>query len=178
MSNHDTAYDFLQARHDEVEQLINYQAQHESETTSWTGLCFYSDDIAFVMPLAGAVQGIVPSQGITPMPKERDQWVGMRAYKDKVLPIINLQQIFWGHSAAIDQNSKIIVYKSDEVFWGILVNAVEGLRRFELNSQESVILDANVPYRQFVQHVCFQHDQRYAILNMENLINSISEERE
>tara|TARA_R110002110_G_scaffold65206_4_gene179924 strand:- start:7072 stop:7611 length:540 start_codon:yes stop_codon:yes gene_type:complete len=173
----DSAYAHLLARYQQTEQAIKEQAKHKAEETRWMGLCFYSDDILFVTSVIG-VQGVVPLQKITPMPEKHDKWLGLSAYKDKVVPIINLNKIFWGQNFERNQNARIIVYKSDEMFWGIWVSAVEGLRWFDYESQESISLDASVPYSRFVEYVCFQDEQRCAVLNMDNLINSIIEESE
>ena len=170
-----TAYDFLLAQQKKLEQYIESQTKDERELTSWLGLCFYSDDFLFVTPISG-VQGVIPIRKITPMPGASDRWVGMSAYKDKALPIIHLDKIFWGLDAKIHQGSRIIVYKADDAYWGILVCAVDGLRRFEYKNKEPVTLDKSIPYSPFVKHVCFQDEQRCAILNVDSLVKSISQE--
>ncbi len=171
----DTAYDFLLAQQEQIEFYLEQKMKQAVELTSWLGLCFYSDDILFVTPISG-VQGVIHIQKITPMPGASDKWIGMSAYKDKALPIIHLDKIFWGLDTKIQQGSRIIVYKSEETYWGILVSAVDGLRRFEYKNKEPVTLDKSVPYSPFVKHVCFQDEQRCAILSVDSLVKKISQE--
>jgi len=169
-----TAYNFLLTQQGQVERYLEKKSKQAAELTSWLGLCFYSDDILFVTPISG-VQGVIHIKKITPIPGASSKWIGMSAYKDKALPVIHLDKIFWGVKSKIQPGSRIIVYKSEETYWGILVRAVDGLRRFEYKNKEPVVLDKSVPYSAFVQYVCFQDEQRCAILNADSLVKNISQ---
>ena len=94
------------------------------------------------------VDGIIKPQAITPVPHTKKHIIGVTNLRGTVLPVIDLRLRFGLPSAAIDDNTRVVVIKAGDLNAGLMVDEVTQvaqipLSAIDLTPQITVSLDSN-----------------------------------
>lgn len=143
-------------------------SQQDNIQGAWSGIGFRLADMHFLIPLDHSREVFpVPAQ-ITPVPKSQ-QWIfGIANLRGDLLPIIDLQLYLQGVSAKIDKRSRIMVINHPDVYSGLLVDEVYGLKHFQ-RPPESQQTGLHMNLRPYLRGIISQPDRQWYVLDFHKL---------
>lgn len=80
---------------------------------------------------------------ITPIPQMPDYVKGIIEIREELIPIVDLEYIFYQRFLKMNENSRFVVIQSDELSLGILVNEVKEIIEIAPEQIKQVALIAN-----------------------------------
>jgi twitching motility protein PilI len=102
----------------------------EAPPQSWEGVIFSVLGRRMVMPLREVVEMLPFPPVVTRVPGAR-AWVrGIANIRGNLLPLIDLQSYLGGSPITPDRHSRVLVINHEEIFTGLLVERVMGMRHF------------------------------------------------
>lgn len=96
-------------------------------------IVFRTGKVEYAIPLQ-CVVSIEKIEGATPIPQMPDYVKGMIEIREQLIPIIDLEYIFYHHSLVMDENSRLIVIQTKDLSLGILVNDAREI--LEISSEQ------------------------------------------
>ena len=106
-------------------------SQQDNLEGAWSGIGFRLADMHFLIPLDHSREVLpVPAQ-ITPVPKSQKWIFGVANLRGDLLPIIDLQLFLQGQHTKIDKRSRVMVINHPDLYSGLLVDEVYGLKHFQ-----------------------------------------------
>jgi purine-binding chemotaxis protein CheW len=87
----------------------------------------------YAIPLQYVVS-IEKLEGITPIPQMPDYVTGMIEIRQQVIPIIDLEYIFYHRFNQLDENSRLVIVQLEQFMVGILVNEAKEI--IEISSEK------------------------------------------
>lgn len=129
-------------RDDPFEQLLRLEARLRAarldvaagQAQTWNGLGFRMDNVWLVAPREDVREVIVPPH-VTRVPNARSWLLGVANVRGALLPIIDLRQLLGLPTHGEQRGQRVLVYNSDRVPAGFLVDEVGGNRQFAANEQ-------------------------------------------
>ena len=114
----------------------------------WSGICFRIDGNNLVTPLAEVVEILdIPELNVVPLTQP---WVrGLANLRGKLLPVIDLNGYLNGTLARLTGKSRVLVIDCNDVYSGLVVEEVLGLRHFreeELTADDTCVDSYLQPY--------------------------------
>ena len=143
-------------------------SQQDNLQGSWSGIGFRLADMHFLVPLDHCREVFpVPTQ-ITAVPKSQ-RWVfGVANLRGDLLPIIDLQLFLQGPNAKLDKRSRILVINHPDLYTGLLVDEVYGLKHFQQKPDpQPDSLHMNL--RPYLQGSLSQPDRHWYVLDFHKL---------
>lgn len=135
---------------------------------AWTAIGFRLADINCLIPLEHSREIFpVPAQ-ITAVPKSQKWIFGVANLRGDLLPVIDFQRYLQGHHAKIDKRSRIMVINHPELFSGLLVDEVFGLKHFQ-RQPEPQQTSLNLHLRPYLQGTINQANQLWYVLDFHKL---------
>ncbi|MCQ6278007.1 chemotaxis protein CheW [Bacillus sp. EB600] len=125
----------------------------------------------YAIPLQSVVS-IEKIEGITPIPKMPDYVTGMIEKRQNVIPVIDLEYIFYHRFIKPDEHTRLVVVKSGEHIIGILVNEAKEIIEIPSESVKQIGLLAS-PATAYILGVVSLNDCLVTIINSEVLIGSL-----
>lgn len=118
------------------------------QTATWMGLAFRLREHWCVAP-RDDVREVITVPRLTRVPGARAYLLGMANVRGSLLPVTDLGEMLGSPRAIADRSSRVLVYNSDRVPAGFLVDEVVGYRHFTPGEQRhSLAADAGAltPY--------------------------------
>ena len=148
MSNTCTALEKLLLLED-IQQSASALSQQDSLSNAWTAIGFRIENNNFLVPL-DETQAIftVPSK-ITAVPNAENWVYGITSLRGKLLPLFDLKSFLFGQATHVNHRSRIVVNNHPEIFSGLLIDEVFGLKYFPAkpeNSPSHLLDDILKPY--------------------------------
>lgn len=133
MSESRTALNKLSLLHDiqqRSQQSASTLSQEDNLHGAWTAIGFRISNRNFLVPLDETREVFtVPSQ-ITSVPNS-EAWVyGIANLRGELLPLFDLKYFLFGQATHVNNRSRIIVNNHSDVFAGLLIDEVFGLKHF------------------------------------------------
>ncbi|MDT8310197.1 MAG: chemotaxis protein CheW [Methylophaga sp.] len=143
-------------------------SQQDNLQDAWTGIGFRLADMHFLIPLDHSREVFpVPTQ-ITSVPKSQRWIFGVANLRGDLLPIIDLQLYLQGRDAKIDKRSRVMVINHPDVYSGLLVDEVYGLKHFQRPPEpEQASLHLNL--RPYLQGIVSKPDRQWYVLDFHKL---------
>jgi twitching motility protein PilI len=107
----------------------------------WTGLGFRVAEQWMVAPREDVREVAVPPR-LTRVPNARPWLLGIANVRGGLLPVIDLQQLLGGAVTAETRTSRVLVFNSERMPLGYLVDEVAGYRPFSVNEQRRELIDS------------------------------------
>jgi twitching motility protein PilI len=102
----------------------------EDAREEWTGVQFVLHGRELLASM-GDVTEIVSLPSVTKIPGVRPWVLGMANMRGMLLPVIDLERFLYGESTrAMDTQRRLLVVEFDEVFAGLVVESVIGMRHY------------------------------------------------
>ncbi|MGB5305960.1 MAG: chemotaxis protein CheW [Gammaproteobacteria bacterium] len=95
----------------------------------WSGIAFRIGSSKLVAAL-GEVLEVIDYPEITRVPRTQSWLLGIANMRGSLLPVIDLQSCLHGKTAPLTQKSRVLVIRQNDVFSGLLVDEVLGIKYF------------------------------------------------
>jgi twitching motility protein PilI len=137
----------------------------------WEGILFSVGGERFVSPLNEIVEILNYPHAVTQVPGTRPWVRGIANIRGNLLPIIDLQAFLGGGRTATGRRSRVLVMHLGELFTGLLVGQMVGMRHFdEADRTECRTIDGSTA--RFVTGA-FEYDgEVLPVFSMQALANS------
>ncbi|MDX1574318.1 MAG: chemotaxis protein CheW [Methylophaga sp.] len=143
-------------------------SQQDNLQGAWSAIGFRLADMHFLIPLDHSREVFpVPAQ-ITPVPKSQPWIFGVANLRGDLLPIIDLQLFLQGHSAKIDKRSRVMVINHPEIYSGLLVDEVYGLKHFQ-RPPDPQPTSLHLNLRPYLRGSINQTDRQWYVLDFQKL---------
>jgi twitching motility protein PilI len=95
----------------------------------WSGIAFRLGDQQLLAPIGAVIETLsLPQLSMVP---NTAGWVrGIANVRGRLLPVIDLHGLLYGEVAKPDNRSRVLVIEFEDIYSGLIVNEVYGLRHF------------------------------------------------
>lgn len=125
----------------------------------------------YAIPLENVVS-IEKLEGITPVPHLPDYVTGMIEIRQQVIPVLDLEFIFYRRFIQADENTKLIVVKLNQFTAGILVKEAKEIIEIDQEQIKGIGLIAG-PATEYILGVASFNGNLVTIINPEILIGRL-----
>ncbi|MDH5358356.1 MAG: chemotaxis protein CheW [Gammaproteobacteria bacterium] len=135
---------------------------------TWTAIDFRIAENHYLIPLSETREVFpVPNQ-ITPVPKSKPWVFGIANLRGELLPLFDLKYFLYGQATTVNKRSRIIVINHPELYSGLLLDEVFGLKHFPKKPDYNDTLSDNAtsPY---INGSIVQQDMRWDIFSFTKL---------
>jgi twitching motility protein PilI len=135
---------------------------------TWTAIGFRVENHHFLVPLDESKEVFPVPTGITEVPKS-DSWVyGIANLRGELLPLFDLKQFLLGTPTQLNKRSRIVVINHPELYSGLLVDEVFGLKHFQ---REPAALEQNkhASIKPYLNGSVFQQDISWDVFSFHKL---------
>lgn len=115
----------------------------------WTGLGFRLGERWLVAPREDVREVIVPPP-LTRVPGARPWLLGLANVRGSLLPVCDLHRLLGEEHQVMARSSRVLVYNSERVPAGFLVDEVSGYRQFTPADQRPELIQASGSLRPYV----------------------------
>lgn len=115
----------------------------------WTGLGFRLGDHWLVAPREDVREVIVPPP-LTRVPGARPWLLGVANVRGALLPVCDLRRLLGEEHNTLARQSRVMVYNSDRVPAGFLVDEVAGYRQFTVTEQRRELVEESGPLKPYL----------------------------
>ena len=119
------------------------------QSESWTGLGFRIADLWLTAPREDVREVINPPR-MTRVPNARSWMSGVANVRGELLPIVDLRQFLGLPAAEGGRSRRVLVFNSERVPAGFLVDEVAGYRQFTVNEQRPEVQDGQEMLRSYL----------------------------
>jgi purine-binding chemotaxis protein CheW len=132
---------------------------------------FRTGEAEYAVPLQFVVS-IEKMGAPTPIPHMPEYVKGIIEIRDELIPIVDLEYIFYQHYLKTDENARLIVIQSEKLSLGLLVNDAKEIIEIpeEKIKQVSLISFADTAY---ISGVASLEHRLVTIINPETLVRSL-----
>jgi len=115
-------------------------SQLDDLNQAWTAIGFRVGEHHFLIPLSDSREVFPVPEQLTPVPKAESWVYGIANIRGELLPLFDLKHFLLGKQTKTNKRSRIMVINHPELFSGLLVDEVFGLKHFQ---REPGALDAD-----------------------------------
>lgn len=137
----------------------------------WTGLGFRLGANWMVAPRE-EVREVIQIPLLTRVPGARPWLLGVANVRGSLLPVCDLNRLVGGESGAPMRSSRVMVFNSDRLPAGFLVDEVAGYRQFTANDQRPELLDGIGALRSHLLGAFVHEGQPWLALSLHRLTRS------
>lgn len=143
-------------------------SQHDDLNAAWTAIGFRVDDYHFLIPLSDSREVFPVPDHYTSVPKAESWVYGIANIRGELLPLFDLKHFLLGKQTNTNKRSRIMVINHPELYSGLLVDEVFGLKHFQ---REPETLDANkhVNISPYLNGSVFQQNTNWDVFSFQKL---------
>ena len=114
---------------------------------------------------------IIPVPPITRVPGVKSWLMGIANLRGTVISVVNLREFFSGKPSIPTPSSRIVIVRSGEWHYGVLVDEVIGMHNFDVESKLPSLdaIDANL--RPYLTEAFHSEDTEWLAFNADRLLN-------
>jgi twitching motility protein PilI len=131
----------------------------------WTGLGFRLGDRWLVAPREDVREVIVPP-ALTRVPGGRPWLLGVANVRGSLLPVCDLHRLLGEEHRTLARGSRVLVYNSDRVPAGFLVDEVAGYRQFTPADQRAELLTDVGPLKPYLLGAFVREGQPWLAMSL------------
>lgn len=165
----DRPFDLLVALEQRLQAAVMDVASGQAQF--WIGLGYRLGNRWIVSPREDVREVIVPP-ALTRVPGARPWLLGVANVRGSILPICDLRRLLGDEHHALDRNSRVLVYNSERVPAGFLVDEVAGYRQFTAGEQRRELGDESGELRPYVLGGFIREGQPWLALSLHKLAAS------
>ncbi|WP_069470172.1 chemotaxis protein CheW [Candidatus Marithrix sp. Canyon 246] len=171
MAELDSAFNCLQSIEQRVKQKELSLPPRELDGVAWRAVVFRLGEIYVVTPLKEIREILFYPEQLSKIPGVKPWIKGLTNIRGILLPVIDLKACLGGKSIKIDKNTRMLMIHQNDIFAGLLVDEVLGIRSFTENIQEGMVceIDWLTP---FIQGIFIEKDITWMIFNIEKFAKS------
>ncbi|OUR65880.1 pilus assembly protein PilI [Methylophaga sp. 42_25_T18] len=143
-------------------------SQQDDLHSAWTAIGFRVGEHHFLIPLSDSREVFPVPEQHTPVPKAESWVYGIANIRGELLPLFDLKHFLLGKQTKTNKRSRIMVINHPELYSGLLVDEVFGLKHFQ---REPEALDANkhVNIASYLKGSVFQQDTHWDVFSFQKL---------
>jgi len=146
-------------------------AQHNSQHGLWTAIGFRIANEHLLIPLKQTREVFPVPAHVTPVPKSEPWVFGIANLRGELLPLFDLKHFLYGKLTKINKRSRIMVINHPELYSGLLIDEVFGLKHFQqLPEDFEGNDDAITPY---LSGCISQQDTQWKVFSFEKLASDL-----
>ena len=135
---------------------------------TWTAIGFRINEHRFLTPLEQSKEVFPVPEQITPIPKAAPWVFGIANLRGELLPLFDLKLFLTGDATKLTKHSRIMIINDTDIYCGVLVDEVYGLKHFEREASPSVEgFDDN--FQPFLSGSVFQNDTLWNVFGLKDL---------
>ncbi len=156
-------YELLVAIDRQCRALSTQLPSQEESVESWSGIGFRIAEQYFVAPM-NEVAEVLHEPRYTPLPGVKSWIKGVSNVRGRLLPVIDLAEFLGAPAPTSRLSRRVLVIEHDDVFAGIVVDAVMGMQHFELDSfsEQLEVVDQSL---QAYMHGLFEREHRWLVFS-------------
>lgn len=135
------------------------------QAQQWLGLGFRIGDQWLAAPREDVREVIVPPR-VTRVPNARPWLLGVANVRGSLLTVIDLPQLLGAGATPAGRAARVLVFHSDRLPAGFLVDEVAGYRQFAPNEQRRELLDPAGPYAPYALGAFVREGQPWLALSL------------
>ncbi|MFC1602793.1 chemotaxis protein CheW [Pseudomonadota bacterium] len=170
-----TPHELVQLLSDiEQRSIVQQSALPELEEAHqyWEGVVFSLNEMQLVAPLNEVAEILHFPTDITFVPGTHSWVKGVANVRGSLLPIIDLQLFLGGKPVTTGRSCRVLVVKHQDIFSGLLVKDVMGMRHFSQENQIDYSAQSDGMLERFVK-TAFEYDgETYPVFSMFALARS------
>ena len=143
----------------------------QNDREEWAGLAFRLGGQVLIAPMSD-VDEIVDPPDCAMVPNTRAWFLGIGNVRGNLIPVTDLHGFVHGPAAADRRGARVLTCTSHDSACGILVDEIQGLRRFYVDEKVDSSGDVPESLRQFVSHCYLRDGQNYPVFQIKEFINS------
>jgi len=152
MQNHTNPFEILSDLADRCSEANSYRLTNNELNKAWSGIGFSLCGKTMVAPM-GEVIEVTRLPKYTFIPGVKSWVLGVANLRGRLLPIIDLEA-FVGSRLAADQNQhRVLVVEVGDVYVGLLVSRVFGLKHFSAADIDAEYRCSNEIYADFIDGI-------------------------
>jgi len=145
--------------------------QREQTDDDWIGIGFRLGSLNLVAPL-GEVSEILTPPGLSRVPQTRPWVCGIANVRGNLMPIMDLQGYLYDRPAVLNRHSRVLVVNHNGVYSGLVVDAVLGLRHFQLEHRVNELPGEDSCIHEYMEHGFRIGDEHWGVFSMYELAES------
>lgn len=156
----------LEARSKEAALGVPLKQEARAE---WAGIVFHLGDLPLVISMQ-EVQEMMPIPELARIPGVKHWTLGIANVRGNLLPVFDLHGLLFGHNLEHSRDRRVFVFNHAGVYAGVVVNDVQGLKHFDINSlrqERPELPDALHPYVR--ESVLSDNDTLVGVFGLERL---------
>jgi len=143
-------------------------SQQDDLQSAWTAIGFRVGEHHFLIPLSDSREVFPIPEQITPIPKA-ESWVhGIANIRGELLPLFDLKYFLLGKKTQLKKRSRIMVINHPELYSGLLVDEVFGLKHFQ-REPEAIDANKNIKITAYLKGSVFQQDIHWDVFSFQKL---------
>jgi twitching motility protein PilI len=142
--------------------------QQQEVEEIWTGIGFRIADFTFVAPLA-QVSEILHYPKLTSVPGTRSWIKGIANIRGTLLPVMDLSAYLGKKHIGVNNQSRILVARHEEMAFGMLVDEVLGLKHYRDEDKTSSVSRFDESLQQYVQGAFRHGEEESLVFNLHEL---------
>ncbi len=135
----------------------------EEKVESWRGIGFRIGEQHFVAPMSEVAE-VLHEPRYTLLPGVKSWIKGVANVRGRLLPVVDLSEFLQSEPSANNKERRILVVEYQEVFAGLIVDAVLGMQHFALNSFSEQLIDVNSNLQAYA-HGVFHREQAWMVFS-------------
>lgn len=137
----------------------------------WTGIGFRVGDLRLAAPLAEVLE-VLPPPAVSRIPMTKPWVKGIANVRGTLLPIVDLQGCLVGRPSAPGRRGRAILVRHKQVYAGLLVDEVFGLKHFLEEEGVSDLPWVEEPMRPYLKQAFRQKGAYWAVFSLHRLAES------
>ncbi len=110
------------------------------------------------------VAELIEIQDCTPLPGVKPWVIGVSNLRGKLLPVIDFAQFLGGQLSAVGRMRRIVVLDRQDVFVGLVVDEIKGMRHFSSDAYEADNRDFDEALKPFVPGFYYRDENARTLL--------------
>lgn len=135
----------------------------EEKIESWSGIGFRIGEQHFVAPMSEVAE-VLHEPRYTLLPGVKNWIKGVANVRGRLLPIVDLSEYLQSKPSTQQKQRRVLVVEHQEIFAGLIVDAVMGMQHFALDSFSEDISQVNKELHEYA-HGVFQREQTWMVFS-------------
>lgn len=135
---------------------------------AWTAIGFRVGEHHFLIPLSDSREVFPVPEQCTPVPKAESWVYGIANIRGELLPLFDLKHFLFGKQTRTNKRSRIMVINHPELYSGLLVDEVFGLKHFQ-REPEALDADKHANIAVYLQGSVFQKNTHWNVFSFQKL---------
>jgi twitching motility protein PilI len=142
--------------------------QREVAKEVWSGIGFRIGSFQFVAPLK-QVNEIIHYPKLTSFPGTQNWVKGIANIRGSLVPVMDLSAYLGKKHIHINNQSRIMIVRNEDMSFGLLVDEVHGLRHFSDEDKVSAVTKFDNAFQEYVQGAFKQSQTESLVFNLNAL---------